>query len=86
MRVNQKKKFYEIILDDISHKDEAYRFKDFLKFFKNHVIISRVDLDKDTNHIIFDKYKNLNLENSLKQKKIKILFFYDQSILRIFKK
>lgn len=71
----KKKTFYEIVLDDVSHKDEAYRFKDFLKFFKDYVIISRVDLDKEVNHIIFDKYKNLNLENSLKQKKIKILFF-----------
>ena len=72
---HKKKTFYEIILDDISHKDEAYRFKDFLKLFKNYLIISRVNLDKDTNYILFNKYKNLNLENSLKQKKIKILFF-----------
>ena len=65
----KKKSFYEIILDDVSHKDEAYRFKDFLKLFKNYLIISRVNLDKDTNHILFNKYKNLDLENSLKKKK-----------------
>ena len=48
MKIKRKKKtFYEIILDDVSHKDEAYRFKDFLKFFKDYVIISRVDLDKE---------------------------------------
>lgn len=34
---HKKKTFYEIILDDISHKDEAYRFKDFLKLFTNDI-------------------------------------------------
>ncbi len=74
-KIKEKKSFYEIILDDVSHRDEAFRFEDFLKLFKSYLIISRVDLNQDTNYILFDKYKYLNLENSLKGKKTKIFYF-----------
>ena len=66
---------FDIIVDDISHKNEIYRFKSFLKLFDKSLIISRVKLDKKFNYYFFDKYKGLNLQNSLKNKKIKILFF-----------
>ena len=71
-----KKIFFDIIVDDISHKNEAYRFKNFLKFFKKNIIISRVQLDESFNFFLFSKYKNLNLQNSIHNKKIQVFFFY----------
>ena len=71
----KEKLFFDIILDDVSHKNEAYRFKNFLKFFDKSLIISRVKLDKNFNYYLFNKYKGLNLKNSLKNKNLKILFF-----------
>ena len=67
---------FDIIVDDISHEKEAYRFKNFLKFFKTSVIISRVKLDPNFNYYLFKKYKNLNLQNSMQDKKLNIVFFY----------
>ena len=58
---------FDIIVDDISHKNEIYRFKSFLKLFDKSLIISRVKLDKKFNYYFFDKYKGLNLQNSLKK-------------------
>ena len=72
---NKKKLYFEIIVDDISHNNEVYRFKNFLKLFNKSLIISRVKLDENFNYYLFDKYKGLNLNYSIKNKKIKILFF-----------
>ena len=64
----KKQSFYEVILDDISHTDEAFRYNHFLKLFKNYLIVSRVNLPEKKNFILFDNYKNLTLKNSLKKK------------------
>ena len=48
---NKEKLFFDIIVDDISHKNEIYRFKSFLKFFDKSLIISRVKLDEKFNFI-----------------------------------
>ena len=71
----KKQSFYEIILDDISHVDEAFRYNHFLKLFKNYLIVSRVNLPDKKNFILFDNYKNLTLKKSLKKKKIKIFYY-----------
>ena len=78
---NKEKLSFDIIVDDISHKNEIYRFKSFLKLFDKSLIISRVKLDEKFNFYLFDKYKGLNLQSSLKNKKIKILFFLTKVFL-----
>ena len=71
-----KKIFFDKIIYDISHKNEAYRFKNFLKYFKKNIIFSIIQLDQGFNFFLFNKYKNLNLQNSIHNKKIKSSFFY----------
>ena len=43
----KRKLFFDIIVDDISHKNEIYRFKSFLKLFEKSLIISRVKLEEN---------------------------------------
>jgi len=73
---NTNKSYFELIIDDISHKDEAFRFKNFIKYFKSSIFISRVSLQKDFNYYLFNRYKNLNLESSINNKKLKVFFYY----------
>jgi len=68
-----RKKNYFLMVDNVDHDVEAYRFKSFLKKFKSYIIVSSVDLKEEINFFHFNKYKYIDTSKILKNKKLKIL-------------
>ena len=53
---------FDILVDNIDHEAEAFRFLSFVKLFKNYSIISSRKLNINCNYYLFEKYKNISLK------------------------